>query len=180
MDAIRLRQEYPPRAHNEEGELILASLLLLQLAAGETARTAHGVSDGRTVTACGAFEFRVPAGTEARSGVAIDSCAKSFDGPGFSLAYDYGVYSGELKNAERDPHFHSARIVVHGKPATVVSGPGAGVCPGSQMIMGIDIDNFAPNGLLRPPNALAMWGCVQRPESVQTLGAIFQSIRHIY
>lgn len=107
----------------------------------------------------------------------IDSCAASYEGPGFTLTNDYGIYSDELRDAERNNAVRVEKTLIDGKKATLVIGPGGDACAKPRKTMvGVHVVGFA-TGFAGEPNTLAMWACVDSDSDVQIVNRMFRSLR---
>jgi hypothetical protein len=153
--------------------LTLALLVPAVAAQDETVDTAHWVK----LSTGDAFTFEAPAGTvEYRDGMPIDSFAQSYRGPGFTLSFDYGAYSNDLRNQKALPAYHAEEIVIDGRKGVLITGPGRNLwgCHDTVTAAYVVVRH---EGLFGAAIRFQIDGCAATPEGIATLHAIFRTIR---
>jgi hypothetical protein len=166
--------------------MILNRFAIAVLIVGTVACVARAAPESRLerpwteLTADGLFTLRAPPGTSYRREQGIDSVGGEFDGPGFTMTYDFGIYSGELDDAILDARYQVDKVVIDGKTATIVEGPGGGACTGPRKtLVGVHVVGFG-GGFHGQPNTLAIWACADGTSEAFIVKAIYLSLRFLH
>jgi hypothetical protein len=127
-----------------------------------------------TLRAGNAFTLRAPPSTTFKPEQGIDSFVGAFENPKFEIEFDYGAYSDTLERFRNEPAVHSEQIVIDGRKALFVSGPDK---DGGCALFTAAYVSVAGQAGHWPNTALEIGGCAGSPETVETLRAIFQTIK---
>jgi hypothetical protein len=98
---------------------VLAALIGCAPAAHESAPSDESAApnDARTVHATGAFSLRIPADVRQVPVQGIDSAVDQFEGPNYTLLFDYGAFSCGV--SEPAPGQTSETVLIDGRSATL-------------------------------------------------------------
>jgi len=123
-----------------------------------------------------AFTFYVPPGSDLKllPGRPIDSFARRYAGATFRLAFDYGRWSNKLSDFVGDPRYRSTSALIDGRRALIVTGPGLGQWDCHDDLAAVYVIDHAEG---RQPIALEMDACTRDPRQLETVQAIFRTIK---
>jgi hypothetical protein len=131
------------------------------------------------ITAGKAFSLRAPPGTRFRPEQGIDSFVSGFDGPGFTMTFDYGVYSNPLEDLKADPQFTTEQAGIDGRLALIVEGPGHNQFGCKQWLVALHTMRTSA-GMFDRENTLTMGACVKDAAAAPQIKAIFRTIRFLH
>ena len=120
-----------------------------------------------------AFTMKAPRGTVFRKERGEDSFVSGFDGPGFKMTFDFGIYSNPLCEGDRCAGEHT---VIDGNEALIVSGTtrdGDFGC--TKFVVAAHIKTRAI-GFGGRPNSLMISACVSDKGKIPVVEQMFRSI----
>jgi len=129
-----------------------------------------------TLAAGDAFTMQTPPGTHFRKEQGIDSFASGFDGPNFSMDFDYGIYSPTLSDLAADPKYKAEKTAIDGIPVLIVSGPGNNNFGCQKWMVAIHTGPIK-QGILGSPNTLTLGACIENPSDIPRIRTIFQTLK---
>jgi len=130
-------------------------------------------ADWIEVSAGGAFTVMAPRGTLFARTPGIDSFTGVFNGPGFAVHVDHGIYADPLERDRRRTAFLSRDIVVDGRPATLVTARTSGA-PRSYFL-GLHVPHVrrSVSGAIK----LTLTCDLEGPQDSAMVEAIYRSVR---
>ena len=132
-------------------------------------------ADWVEVSAGTLFSVKAPPGTVFKPGQGKDSVIGAFEGPGFLLSFDYGVYSDPLDRDSRDQGYQARDTRVNGKAAKIVTAYARLRSPVRPYFIGIHFPDVEKSSL--GSIKLTVSGSLEKKEDYSIVEKILATIR---